>query len=213
MIKLPEPNAALGRTPVRVTASPATSRLEDTPEALTQSQDAELIERMTRGDRAALARLYDRHAHTLLALAQGVLRDRQEAEDLLHDVFLEAWRCAADYSAARSSVRSWLLMRTRSRALDRLRKRTRKLNMALDVARSAASEQAGSSEASVDQHRLPAALAQMPQAQQGVIMLAYFEGLSTSEISTRLGIPAGTVKSRTHAALKTLRSVLGITDE
>jgi RNA polymerase sigma-70 factor (ECF subfamily) len=194
-----------------VTASPATTRPEGAGEPQARALDADLIARMTRGDRAALAELYGRHAQTLLAVAHGFLRDHQECEDLIHDVFLEAWRSCADYSAARSSVRSWLLLRTRSRALDRLRGRTRRKNAAAESDRPAASTPPYDMEH--DKHRLPAAIAQMSEPQQGVIMLAYFEGLSTTEIASRLGIPAGTVKSRTHAALKTLRSVLGISDE
>jgi RNA polymerase sigma-70 factor (ECF subfamily) len=212
-----EPKHALARIQVAgederddVTASPATTRPRGATAPSTQALDLELLARMLRGDRGALAELYGLHAHSLLSLAYGVLRDRQEAEDLLHDVFLEAWRCAGDYDAARSSVRSWLLLRTRCRALDRLRANARKRALAEDVAELDRTPRAAPH---ADLHRLPAALAQVPEPQQGVIMLAYFEGLSTHEISSRLGIPEGTVKSRTHAAIKTLRSVLGIADD
>lgn len=194
-----------------VTASSARTRSELAQEPEPGAPDADLIERMRRGDRGALAELYGRHAQTLLAVAHGFLRDRQESEDLVHDVFLEAWRACADYCAARGSVRSWLLLRTRSRALDRLRSRARRRTFA--AVSSTCTDDSSTHDLDQDKHRLPAALAQMSEPQQGVIRLAYFEGLSTSEIASRLGIPAGTVKSRTHAALKTLRSVLGIADE
>jgi RNA polymerase sigma-70 factor (ECF subfamily) len=203
--------AAERKDRAEVTALPATTRPQAAGEPRAGAQDADLIARMTRGDRAALAELYGRHAQTLLAVAHGFLRDRQESEDLLHDVFLEAWRSCADYSIARSSVRSWLLLRTRSRALDRLRGRTRRKNIA--AVSDTATTSTTTYDMDYDKHRLPAALAQISEPQQGVIMLAYYEGLSTTEIASRLGIPAGTVKSRTHAALKTLRSVLGIADE
>lgn len=177
-----------------------------------QALDEELIARMGRGDRAALAELYGLHARSLLALAQSLLRHRHDAEDLLHDVFLEAWRCADDYSPERGSVRSWLLMRTRSRALDRLRSSSRRRSAVSTQSQGEAS--AALPEAlTADRHRLPAALAQVPEAQQGVLVLAYFEGLTTHEISSRLGIPEGTVKSRAHAAIQTLRKLLGICDE
>jgi RNA polymerase sigma-70 factor (ECF subfamily) len=195
-----------------VTATTATPRAEAALQPATQALDAELIARMRCGDRAALAQLYGQHARSLLALAHSLLRDRHDAEDLLHDVFLEAWRCANDYSPERGSVRSWLLMRTRSRALDRLRSGSRQRSaVATQIhteARAAAPEPLAA-----DRHRLPAALAQVPEAQQGVLVLAYFEGLTTHEISSRLGIPEGTVKSRAHAAIHTLRKVLGIADE
>jgi RNA polymerase sigma-70 factor, ECF subfamily len=184
------------------------------PHTASPSADAALVTRMTQGDRGALGELYSRHAQTLLALAHRVLRDRHDAEEVVHDVFLEAWRHATDYSEARGSVRTWLLLRTRCRALDRVRSSVRKHEVATTVASDGAHKGLERSELlSNEQHRLPAALAQMSETQQRVIQLAYFEGLSTPEISLLLGIPAGTVKSRIHAALKTLRSVLGIADE
>jgi RNA polymerase sigma-70 factor (ECF subfamily) len=173
--------------------------------------DASLVERLTRGDRDALAALYQRHGATLLALAYRLLRDKQESEDLIHDVFLEAWQHCAEYSEARSSVRGWLMLRTRSRSLDRLRSRTRRRDA---TARSENVEPAREpSHKLSDGHRLPGALAQMPVTQQDVIVLSYFEGLSTLEISSRLGIPTGTVKSRTHAAIAALRHALGVADD
>src|SRR5687767_7645752 len=83
--------------------------------------DSGLVASMARGDRAALGMLYERHASRLLALLLRILGDRAEAEDLLHDVFLEAWRHAADYSTARGTVSAWLVLRARSRAIDRRR--------------------------------------------------------------------------------------------
>jgi RNA polymerase sigma-70 factor (ECF subfamily) len=168
--------------------------------------DAPLVARMARGDRSAVAELYERHAARLLALAQSLLRSPQEAEDLIHDVFLEAWRRAADYSEERGSVRTWLLLRTRSRCFDRLKSR-RRATLSEAPEEHAAPLLAPAHDG--DQARLHAILARMPEPQQEVILLGYFEGLSTTEIALRLGIPAGTVKSRTRAALISLRSVLG----
>lgn len=166
--------------------------------------DVELVARMVRGDRLAVALLYRRHQGPLFGLARSLLRSAAEAEDLLHDVFLEAWRRAADYSAERGTVRAWLLLRTRSRALDRLKSAARPRPAVLEppAAEAAPSETA-------DQARLRQLLSQMPEPQQQVVLLGYFEGLSSAEISQRLGIPIGTVKSRTRAALETLRDVLG----
>lgn len=168
--------------------------------------DAPLVARMAQGDRSAVAELYERHAARLLALAQSLLRSPEEAEDLIHDVFLEAWRRAADYSEARGTVRTWLLLRTRSRCFDRLKSR-RRATLSEAPEEHAAPVLAPAHDA--DQARLQQLLTRMPEAQQEVILLGYFEGLSTSEIALRLGIPAGTVKSRTRAALISLRSVLG----
>jgi RNA polymerase sigma-70 factor (ECF subfamily) len=172
------------------------------------TSDAALVARMAAGDRPAVAALYDRHVRSLLGLARSLLRSPQEAEDLIHDVFLEAWQCSADYSEARGTVRTWLLLRTRSRALDRLKSRGRPRVVLTESAAEAA--EASSPPPGVgDQQRLRKLLEQMPDGQRQVITLGYFEGLSTTEIASRLGIPTGTVKSRTRAALSSLRSVLG----
>jgi RNA polymerase sigma-70 factor (ECF subfamily) len=160
---------------------------------------------MVRGDRSAVALLYERHKLPLFGLACGMLRSAAEAEDLLHDVFLEAWRRSADYSPERGSVRAWLMLRTRSRALDRLKSASRR---PADAA-SAPDEPAQPPGADLDQRRLRQLLERMPEAQRQVVMLGYFEGLSSAEISARLQIPVGTVKSRTRAALEALRDVLG----
>jgi RNA polymerase sigma-70 factor, ECF subfamily len=168
--------------------------------------DAAIVARMARGDRPALAELYELHAARLLALAQSLLRSAAEAEDLIHDVFLEVWRRAADYSAERGSVRTWLLLRTRSRCLDRLKSRRR---ATLSDAPEEHAPVALAAAHDADQGRLHQILSRMPEPQQEVIWLGYFEGLSTTEIALRLGIPAGTVKSRTRAALISLRTVLG----
>jgi len=167
--------------------------------------DEALVEQMAQGDRGALSSLYGRHAPKLLGLLVGMLGAKAEAEDLLHDVFLEVWRHAADYAPERGSVRAWLTTRTRSRALDRIKSAARR--------RSVPTEHAP--EASVpaplfdDHRRLQTTLLEMPENQREVLLLAYFEDLSASEISVRLGIPVGTVKSRTRAALTTLRDILG----
>jgi len=162
---------------------------------------------MAIGDRSAVAALYDRHVRSLLALARSLLRSPAEAEDLIHDVFLEAWQRSADYSEARGSVRTWLLLRTRSRALDRLKSAGRPRVVSTESTAEAA--ELGSTPTSLgDQGRLRQLLEQMPDGQRQVIALGYFEGLSTTEIASRLGIPTGTVKSRTRAALLSLRSVL-----
>jgi RNA polymerase sigma-70 factor (ECF subfamily) len=157
---------------------------------------------MAAGDRGAVAELYARHVRALFVLARSMLKNQQEAEDLIHDVFLEAWRRSADYSAERGTVRAWLFMRARSRALDRLKSAGRPLTVLSDTV-------CPSPSASDDQGRVRDLLSKMPVIQQQVLILGYFEGLSTSEIAAKLGVPAGTVKSRTRAALGALRTILG----
>ncbi len=170
--------------------------------------DVVLAHALVRGDREALAQLYDRHASFLMTLAFRMLRDRREAEDLLHDVFLEAWRSAAAYDPARGTVRTWLAVRMRSRALDRL-KSARVQKRAGDdqlIARVAAVDI--DSAGGVDAARVRAALDVLRPDQRAIIELAYFEGASCSEIARALTIPVGTVKSRMASGMRRLRDAL-----
>jgi RNA polymerase sigma-70 factor (ECF subfamily) len=173
----------------------------------TGDADAALVAAIARGDRAALAALYDRHAGLLLALALRILRDRREAEDLLHDVFLEVWRAAGDFDPERGRVRTWLAVRMRSRALDRQKSARISRNVGDDavIERMAADDVV---ETGPDHGRVRAALAALPAEQRQVIELAYFDGLSCSEIGERTGTPVGTVKSRMAAAMGKLRGAL-----
>jgi RNA polymerase sigma-70 factor (ECF subfamily) len=173
----------------------------------TDADDVALIEAMAGGDRTALAGLYDRHASTLLALALRILRNRGEAEDLLHDVFLEVWRAAKDYDTSRGRVRTWLVIRMRSRALDVVKsaRMARRTDDDTVVAQVVATDDPS---ASTDQTRVRAALGEVPGDQRAVLELAYFEGLSCSEIADKLTVPIGTVKSRLAAGLSKLRLTL-----
>lgn len=172
--------------------------------------DVALIQAMAAGDREALAALYDRHAPTLMALGLRILKHRGEAEDLLHDVFLEVWRTAAAYDRARGRVRTWLLIRMRSRALDVI-KSARVARRSGDDDAIAQVVGADDPSATPDQARVRAALAAVPDDQRAVLALAYFDGLSCSEIAVRLDVPIGTVKSRLAAGLTKLRQTLGAT--
>jgi RNA polymerase sigma-70 factor (ECF subfamily) len=167
--------------------------------------DAGLVASIARGDRDALAALYDRHSGVLLGLAMRIVRDRREAEDLLHDVFLEAWRSAKDFDPKRGRVRTWLAIRMRSRALD-LQKSARVSRNAGDAGLELLVDDAHKT--SPDHARVRAALAELGPEQRRVLELAYFEGLSCTEIAARVSIPVGTVKSRIAAGLDRLRNGL-----
>ena len=173
-------------------------------------EDAELVVALARGDRAALAALYDKYAPFLMSLAMRVVRDRREAEDLLHDVFLEVWRSAVDYDPARGRVRTWLAVRMRSRALDR-QKSARISRRAGDESvldRVESEGAAGSIERGPDQQRVRAALGALSGEQRRIVELAYFDGLSCSEIAAAIAVPIGTVKSRMAAAMAKLRAAV-----
>jgi RNA polymerase sigma-70 factor (ECF subfamily) len=167
--------------------------------------DATLVAAMASGDRAALATLYERHSPILLGLAMRIVRDRREAEDLLHDVFLEAWRSAKDFDPKRGRVRTWLAIRMRSRALD-LQKSARVSRNAGDSGLDLLVDDGEPK--SPDHARVRAALAEIGPDQRKVLELAYFEGLSCTEIAERVDIPVGTVKSRVAAGLERLRNVM-----
>lgn len=168
--------------------------------------DEALVERMSRGDRAALGVLYERYAPRLRGLALLILRDAGEADDVLHDVFIEAWRRSADYSTGRGTVSTWLGMRTRSRAIDRMRARKVRAETGADTDFIPPSrDPAADPVRTLDRARLHGLLAAMSEAEQEVLVLGYFEGLSSRQIGERVGVPIGTVKSRVRSALAKLR--------
>jgi RNA polymerase sigma-70 factor (ECF subfamily) len=175
--------------------------------------DEALVRALAGGDREALGRLYDRYAALLIGVGYQILGNRREAEDLLHDVFLEAWRQAGQYDPGRGSVRAWLVMRTRSRALDRRKSAGFSRQVPLELGRLDAAASAGTAHhdpaLAADCVRLRRALAALPGEQRAVLELSYFEGLSAADIAERVGVPIGTVKSRTAAALAKLRASLG----
>jgi RNA polymerase sigma-70 factor (ECF subfamily) len=171
--------------------------------------DVELMRRAAAGEVDAFAAIYDRHAPALLALAQRMLTARSEAQDLLHDVFLEAWQCAREYDPERASVRTWLLVRARSRALDRMGRRAREHNArsALrpdgEAVRSHASTSAADRRVAVRQ-----ALDELDASVRETLELSYFAGLTAEEIAARMDVPIGTVRSRLARGLQQLARVL-----
>lgn len=173
-------------------------------------EERELVARLALGEKSALTELYKRLAPTAFALALRLLGNWREAEDVLHDVFLESWQKVHTYDPRRGSVRSWILVRTRSRALDRLRSPARTRSSSLDEMHDGQRPVPESDDPAraADRATVRAAVAALPQAKRQVLEMAYFGGLSSTEISQRLGIPVGTVKSRVRAGLTELRKRL-----
>ena len=186
------------RDPLLVPPSPSTDAMR---------ADAERLRDLARGDANALGALYDAHAPRLRAIAIRLLGSPESAEDLVHDVFLEAARSAGSYDPRRGTVRAWLVVRTRSRALDRLRSaRARRERHTPTPPEPRANLYAPlAPELAADAARLRGALASLPDEPREVLHLAYWEGLSSSEIATQLAIPVGTVKSRARRGLVMLR--------
>ena len=178
-----------------------------------RESDQQALERMARGDADALADLYDRHAARVYSLALRIVRDAGDAEDVVQEVFAQAWRQASRYTASRGAVTAWLLTLARSRAIDRLRaRRARPEAQGADTAATELADLAPPVDwqyLSAEQIRLVrAALEQLPFLQRVAIELAYFDGLTHVEIAARLEEPLGTVKTRIRSALTKLRESL-----
>jgi len=172
--------------------------------------DVELMRRSAQGDVEAFAQIYDRHAGSLLALSQRMHFARSEGQDLLHDVFLEAWQAVREYDPERASVRTWLLVRARSRALDRLGRHAREES----ARKTLPPDNPVSPQRALTSHAertiaVRQALDGLEPNVRATLELTYFEGLTAVEIAERMGVPLGTVKSRLARGLQGLQRVLG----
>jgi len=181
-----------------------------------QAQDTALIERIRTGDRAAFMRFYDRFSPLMFSVAARVLGDRKEAEDVLQEVMLVIWNKSGEYDPQLGSLSSWSVALTRNKALDRLRARTRRLRLIEEVAVMAELSDTASSPSANDlihgQERaqmLRTAMKELPIDQRMAIELAFFTGMSQSDIATRLQQPLGTVKARIRRGMLRLREQLG----
>ena len=176
-----------------------------------QVTDNDLLHAVSRGDESALAAIYDRYRLILFGLVLRILNDRQEAEDILQETFVQIWRRAGDFDESRGRVFTWLVTIARSRALDRLRALSSRARVADEAAQlpryevGDASTDALRSEQSTIVRR---ALAELPEEQRRTLLLAYFEGLTQTEIAERLGDPLGTVKTRMRLGLIKLKELL-----
>jgi len=180
------------------------------PAGGSEPEDGDLVSAMARGDAGGLAALYDRHAPLMLRLARRIAATPAAAEDIVQDVFLEAWRKAKSYDPTRGGVKAWLLMRTRSRSVDFRRAASQSRTSA--VSDDFWAEHPGAPTADVslvpDRAAVRSALLALPKEQREALLLGYFEGLSSSEIAARVGSPVGTIKTRVATALSKLRAAL-----
>jgi RNA polymerase sigma-70 factor, ECF subfamily len=189
----------------------------DTPsQQATSTIDPTLLARVAKGDHQAFSQLYDHSSTLLFTLAVRILGNHEEAAELLQDVYLEVWRKVSRYDVGRGTPIAWLITLTKSRAIDRLRARTARGHhttgsVEAGTATQRTDEGPSPFETKADQELRTAvitAVAGLPQAQQQAIELAYYEGLSHTEIASRLNQPLGTVKTRIKLGMSKLREVL-----
>lgn len=188
------------------------------PAAATSQADRDLLLRAADGDQQAIAALYDRYGEVLYAVAYRVARQRADAEDAVVEAFTQAWRDASRFEASRGSVAGWLTMIARSRALDIVRARNRRERITTSASSresdgmlamgSSPADPADSYDSTERKRRVQTALETLSPPQRQAIELAFFEGLSQSEIAQRLEEPLGTIKTRVRLGMLKLRESL-----
>jgi len=181
------------------------------PQAEPES-DVELLHAVARGDEEALARLYDQYRVILFSVLVRILKSREEAEDVLQEVFLQVWRRAKDFDQSRGKPFTWLVTLARSRAIDRIRQlgaRQRLADSAAQNTPDVVSDAVSDTLHSEQREIVAGALAALPDEQRRTLNLAYFDGLTQSEIAEQLGTPLGTVKTRMRSGMIKLRELLG----
>jgi RNA polymerase sigma-70 factor (ECF subfamily) len=186
----------------------------------TTTPDLEIVARLAAGDERALGILYDRYGALAFSLASAIVHDTADAEEVVAEVFSQVWRTASSFDAGRGSVVAWVSTIARTRSLDLIRSQKRRARI-MDEAAAMSSE--GSSpglssgvpspdrevEMSEAQVLVRRSLADLPPTQRHVLELAYFGGLSQSEIAEKLSEPLGTVKTRMRSGMEKLRQALG----
>jgi RNA polymerase sigma-70 factor (ECF subfamily) len=174
--------------------------------------DVHLIQRVANQDREAFSQLYERFSTLVFTLAMRMLKIRSEAEDLLQEVFVQVWRQARGYSAERGSPEAWIINIARSRAIDKIRsirRMERSFVLTDDPARAESSENVECSAAESEARMaMNSAVANLPETQRKVLELAYFDGLTQTEIAEQLAEPLGTIKGRMCAGIQRLREII-----
>jgi RNA polymerase sigma-70 factor (ECF subfamily) len=182
--------------------------------ALGSGDEEALLRRVARADATALRSLYDRYAGRVMAVAVRMLGSTGEAEEVVQETFVDIWNRAQSYDRARGAPGAWVVTIARNRAIDRLRSRATAARTAsgvraeADVAAPPLKSPLDATLASEAQKRIGAALGSLPPEQRRVVELAFFDGLSQSEIAAQTGDPLGTVKGRARAAMEKLARIL-----
>jgi len=180
-----------------------------------ETPDTELLSRIAQGDVEAFTEFYDRHSTLLLSIAAKVLRDVHDAEDVLQDTARNIWESAPLYNASLGKPSSWAVVITRNKAIDRLRVLQRKsaaIAKLTEEAEAAFANQRSETPGEITVNEtgdlLRGALAALPADQRLAIELAFFTGLSQTEVADQLGQPLGTIKARIRRGMLTMRDIL-----
>jgi RNA polymerase sigma-70 factor (ECF subfamily) len=174
-----------------------------------RASDAALIQRIVERDESALAVLYDRYAGMLSSVLNRILHDTQAAEEILQDIFYQLWRTAGNFDATRGSLPGWLMVIARNRAISRLRRHNPAGGDELEENTVVMQSNLESNVAQTQMiGKVKGALEKLPQEQRAAIELAYFDGLTHTEIAAKTGDPLGTVKTRLRTAVETLKKNL-----
>jgi RNA polymerase sigma-70 factor, ECF subfamily len=166
--------------------------------------DGLLLERVRQGDQTAMAVVFDRYARAVYSVALRILKDAGHAEDVMQDIFFQVWRNSESFVQGRGSLGAWLAVVARNRSIDLLRRR-KPTDSVDDVVLAANCNLASEAEHNALIEKVQQVLKDLPAEQQRSMELAFFEGLSHSEIAEKTGDPLGTVKTRIRLALITLR--------
>lgn len=169
--------------------------------------DGALLARIQQGDQDAMAVVFDRYSRLVYSVALRVLHDTGTAEDLLQDVFMQIWRKPGSFLSTRGSLGSWLAVVARNRAIDVLRRRKPTDDME-DMVLASSFNLAAESERTLMMERARGIMEVLPGAQRRVLEMAYFEGMTHTEIAAQTGDPLGTVKTRIRSALLVLRKAM-----
>src|SRR5271156_4550847 len=171
------------------------------------AEDAALLAKVEQGDQEAMGKLFDRYSGIVYSVALRVLKDTGQAEDVMQDIFIQIWKKPSAFISGRGSLGAWLVVVARNRAIDSLRRR-RPTDSVDDVVLASSTDLASEAERNTLMEKVRTYLNKLPPEQKKSVEMAYFEGLSHSEIAEKTGDPLGTVKTRIRLALITLRKAM-----
>jgi RNA polymerase sigma-70 factor (ECF subfamily) len=188
---------------------PSDNRTSNSESATGSVDDPALLTRVGQGDESAMESVFQRYSGPVYSVALRVLHDPGQAEDVMQEIFLQLWRSPAAFVSGRGSLGAWLVVVARNRAIDLLRRR-RPTDSVEDVVLASPYNLAAEAERNIMMEKTRRFLAELPEEQRKSLELAYFEGLSHTEIASRTGDPLGTVKTRIRLALMSLRKAFDV---